>query len=64
MSIDDLAGRGLDEAHDGHGHDAFAAAAFADDAQGAFAGQTEVDTVNGAHGASFEKEIGLEILDF
>ena len=46
LAFDDLAGMG-DQAHDGHGRDAFARAGFTDDAQRLALVHGQIDAVNG-----------------
>ena len=66
---EDFAGDGAsgwvgDEAHQGEGADAFAAAAFAHEAEG-FAGEDFVgDVVHGFDDAFVGEEVGLEVFDF
>ena len=64
FTVDDFAGRLLEQAHDRTGSDAFAAAAFTDDAEGGLAREVEVDAINGADDALVGEKVGTQITNF
>ena len=63
-AADDLPGRPLQKAHDGHGGDGLAAAGLADDADGGVHGHFKADAVDRLDDALIGKEEGVQILYF
>jgi hypothetical protein len=63
LTLDDPAGRGLDELHDRMGGDAFATAALTHHAQRDAAVQGQIDPVYRPYGAGLEEKVGFEVPD-